>query len=560
MKSSAQLWQGNLENHSLLEVLGLIYAQNLSGILSLRFRRAEYKMFFLNGTPVYARSSLSTDNIFELMVSLGELEREDVPRLKKMLEEGKDPDRALLEMGVVNSTRLYHLKQLLCREIIIRACSQKQGEYYFQPDTSFSEHIPLYDLSPMEIIYEAINRFYLPRLPEMLEKFKGKLVLLNPQIEKLERLPEIFYQRIYLLDYFQKPLSLDEAVGIFLNEFQELNQAFTFFYLMLVTGVIKIKEPEKKISAEPPREEKISFSPEQEKRETPPEPALEEKEPASEIASDYIIVQKRKEKPKEVIIENSAEPGEEAESVKPAPKEAQLDLIRKLELLESWVSSSADYFQMLGVTPEASIAELEDAYIKILGKYKLDELLKNGEPELKERADKMRQEIRQAVTVLSNPLERDKYEKSLYRLELKKAWKLEQKKELAERQFRRGKWFLTHNHPQLALERFEQAIELNPEKAESFAYTGWALYCAGKELAEAEGYLRQALRLDPSSDQAYYFLGLLKKREGDSESAYQYFQKAFSLNPKNRGASREMKILEAKKKSEGIFQKIFSRK
>ena len=553
MKSSAQLWQGNLENRSLLEVLGQIYAQNLSGILSLHCRRAEYKMFFLNGTPVYARSSLSTDNIFELMVSLGELEREDVPRLKKMLEEGKDPDRALLEMGVVDSTRLYHLKQLLCREIIIRACSQKQGEYYFQPDTSFSEHIPLYDLSPLEIIYEAINRFYLSSLAEMLQKFAGKVVQLNPEIEKLERLPEPFYQRLYLLDYFQQPLSLDEAIGILLGEFKELNQAFSFFYLMLITRIIEVKTPEKLEPEEIP-------APQQESASTRIEPE-EKPEPSPQISSDYIIVQKKRERKARKVEEEKPkelEPRAPAPEAKAEPKE--MDLARKLELMESWVESSADYFQMLGITPEASIAEMESAYHRLLKKFSYDRLIQGSEPGLKSRAEKLREEIRRAISILSNPRERDEYEKSLFRREVKKAWKLELKKELAEKQFRRGKWFLAHNYPQIALERFEKAIELDPEQAEYFAYTGWAVYCAGKGFPEAIGYLKQSLSLDPSLDRAYYFLGLLSKREGNSEQAEKYFQKALSLNPKNSGARRELDTIAKHKKSKGIFSQIFSQK
>jgi len=553
MKSSAQLWQGNLESRSLLEVIGQIYAQNLSGILSLHCRRAEYKMFFLNGTPVYARSSLSTDNIFELMVSLGELEREDVPRLKKMLEEGKDPDQALLEMGVVDSTRLYYLKQLLCREIIIRACSQKQGEYYFQPDTSFAEDIPLYDLSPLEIIYEAINRFYLSSLAEMLQKFSGKVVQLNPEIEKLERLPEPFYQRLYLLDYFQRPLSLDEAIGILLGEFKELNQAFSFFYLMLITRIIEVKVPEKL------EREEIS-APQQESASARTEPE-EKPVPSPQISSDYIIVQKKKErKARKVEEEKPKEPEPQAPAPEAKAEPKEMDLARKLELMESWVESSADYFQMLGITPEASIAEMESAYHRLLKKFSYDRLIQGSDSQLKSRAEKLREEIHRAISILSNPRERDEYEKSLFRQEVKKAWKLELKKELAEKQFRRGKWFLAHNYPQIALERFEKAIELDPEQAEYFAYTGWAVYCAGKGFSEAIGYLKQSLSLDPSLDRAYYFLGLLSKREGNSEQAEKYFQKALSLNPKNSGARRELDTIAKHKKSKGIFSQIFSQK
>ncbi len=549
-KSQNQIiWQGDLEEKALVEVVGKIYAQKLSGVLKVNVRKAEYKIYFLDGIPAFAQSSLKSDNLFELMVKLGELERDDVPRLEKMVEEGKEPEQALLEMGVVHHSRIYYLKQILAREIIIRACSHRQGQFQFFETQDFLDRVPLYDINPLEVIYEVINHFHLQQLPETIQKFGKAQIQLNPEISKLERLPDVFYQRIYLLDCFQRPLSVEEAVSVFINEFRDLNQALGMFYFAYASGILEIKRPSREISKH------LSDKEAEPSRQEPPSPD-------SRIASDYIYVRRAKKAQEKKPLSQEEKPKEKAQQEpQKEVKKPSLDRLRKLELMEAKINSSMDYYQLLGIKPDSSIAELEQAYSKILRRLELDELIREAEPKVAERAQRIKEVVKNAVSTLSNPYERDQYEKKLFKEELKRAWNLELKKELAKKQFERGKWFLEHNHPQLALERFEQAIELDPEASEYFAHTGWAMYRASKgSIAEAEGYIKQALRLNPAYDKAYYFLGLIRKKEGDEERAEEYFKKALSLNPRNQSVGLELSALEKRKKSKGAWTRLFSKK
>jgi len=569
MKRLSEKISGSLKDRPLVEVIGWVFANSKQGELSVNVKKAEYNIFFFKGMPFFANSSLSSDNLFEMLVGMGKLDRDDVPSLKKMVEKGASPEKALLEMGVVGSTEIYGMQQLMVKELIIRACGHRSGTFEFKEmETSELEGLPMYDISPLTVIYEAINRFMLAELPEKIQKMSGAKVALNPNVHELENLPEIFYQRTYLLDDFYRPMSVQDAIGLLLREFKDLNQALTFFYVMYSTGILLISEEPK--------------APE-EKPKPAPEPAVhgeaagEKKAPKEEApaSSDYIFVTgKKRKKHHEKAPEPEPAKQEEPKVVRPEPPKPEPDSAadiaeadssakmapkRKLDLLETIFRSSNDHLQLFGIKPESPIPEIEQAYMKLLRQYEIDEMIKGPDPELAARAAEVKAKISDAFNTLTNPELRDAYEKSVYSEEFKRAYTLPLKRELAHRQFLRGRWFLDHTRADLALVRFEKSLELDPEQADYFAYTGWAMYRANKgSMAEIEGYLKQSLRLSARSDQAYYFLGLIAKREGNESLADEYFQKALVINPQNRSAARERDTI--KKNKESIFGKIFSRR
>jgi len=562
--------QGELQRNPLVEIIGRIYADKRSGELQVKVKKAEYKIFFLNGVPVNAQSSLKSDHLFEFMVHLGLVEREDVPRLHNLVKEGLDPDKAILQMGLSDTTKIYYLQQLLAREIIIRACSHTEGKYQFKEREDFLETMPLYDLSPMDIIYDGLNRHHLISLPEKIQKMANARIRLNPELPELQGLPEIFYERSYLLDDFKDEMPVERAINFLFNEFRDINQALIFLYVMLITGVLIMREEKQESVKKPIQVQNKLYIPKSRTAEKSGEQSAEKGKKI--IASDYIFVsEKRKksiqgkpdtEEPKEL-----AQP-EDLNKTKPEPvakKESagsghSLDQERKLELLETKIRSSNDYFQILGIKPDATIGELEQVYNQILEQFEIEEIIKAQDTELAPRANALKETIKKIINTLTDPQDRNQYEKSIYKEELKRAWNLELRKALARKQFERGKWYLEHNKPDFALERFEQAIELDPEVPDYYIYNGWALYRAGKgTVAEAEGYLKHGLKQNPRADRAYYFLAMIAKRDRADALAEEYLQKALSINPNNAQARREMESLERHKK-ESLFQKLFPKK
>lgn len=155
-------------------------------------------------------------------------------------------------------------------------------------------------------------------------------------------------------------------------------------------------------------------------------------------------------------------------------------------------------------------------------------------------------------------------EQKIFRKREERATSSDQKQKLAELQWQRGKWYLDNSsRADLARQCFQAALELDPHKPQYFAYVGWALYRnnrAGHDLLEARTYLRQALTLNPRYGEAYYFLGLIAKREGDAETARGHFTEAVRLNPEDRLALRELNLFHGRASRDNILGRLFRRR
>ena len=60
---------------------------------------------------------------------------------------------------------------------------------------------------------------------------------------------------------------------------------------------------------------------------------------------------------------------------------------------------------------------------------------------------------------------------------------------------------------------------------------------------DAKAHLRKAIRLNPDYSEAYYELGLLLKKDGESGQALEHFQKAVSLRNDFAEAECELAIM-----------------
>jgi len=84
----------------------------------------------------------------------------------------------------------------------------------------------------------------------------------------------------------------------------------------------------------------------------------------------------------------------------------------------------------------------------------------------------------------------------------------------------------------LAEKAFANAVELQPEYAEAWAYLGEAQQHAGAEVDPSLA-LETALKVDSESLSANTFMALYWRRQGNPEEALEYFQAALKLDPRN---------------------------
>ncbi len=594
------LKSGDLAMQPLVEVVGYCYAARKTGELALTKGKVERRVYFSDGLPVFASSNALTDTVPEMMVKLGRLEARDLPRIKELMEkQALSEEQALVSLRVMESSQYGHFKAQFAREIIVSSCGWREGHFIFNDTDKLAEEVPHYDLNPMEIIYEAIMLYHEISLAEEIQTMEKRTISLNPEAKEFLLLPEDYYIYTDTLDGFSLETTVGEAIARLYDEFGDISKTLTFLYILLVTGTlvftdvepgaeteteqdipgraappededdstayVVVKARKRKKTPAPPAEVEPEMEPEPEA--ASPEESEEISEEKEEAAAPLSEASEPEPEPEPAAPPETEEPGPEPSPVEETPhgmdferKPEPVDetFIQRVGLLEKKFEDADNYYQVLGVDTGAGLQDLHKAYTRIASHYRVDRLV--DDPKLQERLQTLRDRLNEAVQTLSNPEVRAGYEKQLYADELKKAWNIPLKRELARREFNRGKWYLDNNRPELAVSCFEHANSLVPEVPDYFAYVGWAKYRAKMgTMEEINGYLRHSLEANSRYDMAYYFMGVIAKREGDEEHAEDMFRKALELNPKNTRAARELSFIEKNKKRKGFLSQLFSK-
>ncbi|MFO8058761.1 MAG: tetratricopeptide repeat protein, partial [bacterium] len=227
------------------------------------------------------------------------------------------------------------------------------------------------------------------------------------------------------------------------------------------------------------------------------------------------------------------------------------------------LESAVDYFDWLDLKTESDFAEIREAYARMKEKISLEGAPESVKKELSQYHYKLGAMLDHAVTILTDPQKRYDYEQGLFDKMLQTRQRPKDKEELARQQWRRGTWYLSvANKPELARRCFQQALETDQKKAKYPAYVGWALYIkneSAKDRNTALEYIEHSLKMKPNYDQAHYFLGVIKKRQGEREEALEHFRKALKANPENTGADREYHLMRSRDKQASIFKRLFGK-
>ena len=122
----------------------------------------------------------------------------------------------------------------------------------------------------------------------------------------------------------------------------------------------------------------------------------------------------------------------------------------------------------------------------------------------------------------------------------------------AEEAFRLGEMALKRSHWPEALERFEQAVELNPQEGEHHAYLAWTQWCAAHDkhaiLSTVREGMARATEVAPKSPVVYLLRGHVAKQAGDLDRAEKLYRKVLQLQPNNLEAEAELRILQQQKR------------
>jgi curved DNA-binding protein CbpA len=189
----------------------------------------------------------------------------------------------------------------------------------------------------------------------------------------------------------------------------------------------------------------------------------------------------------------------------------------------------ADYYQMLGVPPSASVAEIRQAYARLARERHPDRF---SDPAEKQRAQIALQDVTTAFNALVNPRSRREYDEARQRPQPRTP------EGIASDAFERAHSLLEEGRLDEALTLLRTAVHHAPGQAAYHAALGRALSRRGSSAREAIQVLEKATQLAPQSPQAFADLAAALAGQGLRIRAQKAMETALRLAPRDPRIAR----------------------
>ena len=485
------MMNGQLSEQPLAELIREISAKSLGGRLSLEHDRIKVVSYFEDGTLVYAASNLRTLRLREYLRKTELVSETDLARFNDRL-----PDLELLKQltaqKLLSSTAAEQLHTQQVSDVLRMALVWTDGTWELESRSRLNEQLNL-KIDVDSLLLEASRR-----VPTdfIVSRFRNEAEVITPRAEPLIN-ENLLPPEGFLLSRFDRPMALHELVAI-----SGLGEAETLrlVYSLALAGLLQREHWKSAFSDQQPRPiEKPAPSP-------PPEP----------------------------------EPEEE-----PVDVETFLERVR----------TAQTYYDVLGVTGEASPQNLKDLYYQLARRYHPDRFRK-AEPALQKKIESAFARITQAYDTL-----RDDRLRAAYNSKLQARRKAEQLAQsapkaptpqqpesvaavTAEAQFKEGLAALELGQRKVALGLFASAASAAPKEPRYRAFYGQMLAANEATRRAAETELLAAIKLDPQNAkyrvmlaELYRDLGLKLRAKGEAE-------RAVAADPDNRKARDLLRSLE----------------
>ncbi len=213
------------------------------------------------------------------------------------------------------------------------------------------------------------------------------------------------------------------------------------------------------------------------------------------------------------------------------------EFIEKVEALYKKLAYS-DFYSILGVEKWATLSEIKKAYYSAVKEFHPDKHLSLPSDTLKNKLNAIFSYLTAAYKTLSDSQKRIQYDNNLSNKHFNKVER--DKRELAKIKFKEGLEEFKRGLNLEAKKLFEQAIYLDNSVGEYFYYMGLALKLE-KRWHEAGKFLNLAIKLDPLNPDYLAELGNIFIQLGFKLRAKKTFEKVIKLDPFNGTAIKGLK-------------------
>ncbi|NVJ02352.1 DnaJ domain-containing protein [Myxococcus sp. AM009] len=229
-----------------------------------------------------------------------------------------------------------------------------------------------------------------------------------------------------------------------------------------------------------------------------------------------------------------------------APGAEEIPALRQLTM----AMKQQNHFQRLGLTEQTNASAVKIAYFRLAKLYHPDTLPQGAPPELEKLKAEVFAYIGDAYRTLS-----DDNSRASYIEELKSGGSGDGVDIngilMAEELFQKSCILVKARKFPDAVKMLDEAIKLNPEEAEFYAWRGYARFftAADKKAAQPEAFreIQNAIKRNERCAPAHYFLGVIAKLSGDAPGSLKHFKRTVELQPDHIDAQREIRMASQKK-------------
>jgi len=238
-----------------------------------------------------------------------------------------------------------------------------------------------------------------------------------------------------------------------------------------------------------------------------------------------------------------------------SPGSSREQLMEVLEFQEKIGSMS--YYQILGISKQASEEDIKKAYFQLARKFHPDRFDRSTPAADRVKIEDAFDKITKAYHTLTN-----RELRKVYDIKTPVAGADDKGKDVLKRadtKFRQAKTLYGQNRFEDAIVLLEEAIRLNRMKGAHFLLLALTEMKVAGFRRRAEEHFLKSIELEPWNPESYVGLGILYRLEGMNLKATKQFQKALEYDSDHEAALRELEALSGEKKKTGL-KGLFSTK
>jgi curved DNA-binding protein CbpA len=496
--------QGNLTRDRLPEVIQSLGRERESGMLQVSRDDVSKRIYFGRGSMVFARSTLHSDRLGEMLVRRGELTRSNLALASnKMRARREKLGATLVSLGLMSQHQMRSRLQDQVRGIIHSLFTWKEGDFRFQPESSVpGTDVPL-DLPTVPIILEGTRL----TAPEVVHAALGDMerVVTNTKDPRVvAHYANLTPEEGFVLSRIDGTATLANIVSM--SPLAE-EETLRCLYGLLSSGFLDLGKKSKEVAPSTPKRR------------------------------DPIEIFHRPMTP------SPARPRRERNPSPPAPSRED-GLVHETIDEKHRALSTGTYYDWLEVNRTADTKEIKKAFATLIKKYHPDRHRPEVARAVGGKLEAILTKATQAYETLCDAQSRRRYDNSL-RTEAPKGEvaatsnvppKPEAKprtpsENMAERYYREAKKYFTQRDYHEVVKLMEEAVGIDGSKVRYHCLLAQALSHNPKWRRTAEEHFKKALALEPFDTESLVGLAELYEAVGLARRAQALYAEAVEIDP-----------------------------